>query len=185
MELREVIIISIAMAMDALGVTISLGVNNRVKRSMKTKCLLSFGIFQALFILIGGIAGRFFDTYIASIPNLIGGMIIGIIGIIMILEGLKDGENSNSILEKKYMYIILGVSVSIDALVVGFTAFHHIGGYLLLLVDSILVGLVTLLICTIGVYLCKYLRKTNFICKYADLLGGIILIIFGIKMIFF
>ena len=184
MELREVLIISIAMAMDALGVMISLGVNNRTTKNMKIKCLLSFGIFQGLFILIGGLTGRIFDTYIVNIPNVIGGIIIGIIGVIMILDGLKDEGNSNSILEKKYMHIILGVSVSIDALVVGFTAFHHIGGYLLLLVDSILVGLITLLICIIGSYLCKYLRKANFICKYADLLGGIILIIFGIKMIF-
>ena len=185
MELKEVIIISIAMAMDALGVTISLGVNKRATKNVKVKYILSFAIFQCLFILIGGILGRLFDTYIACIPSLIGGIIIGVIGIIMILEGGKDDGNNESIIEKKYMHIIIGISVSIDALVVGFTAFHHIGDYALLLVDSILVGLITLLICTTGTYLCKYARKINFICKYADLLGGIILIIFGIKMIFF
>lgn len=185
MGLREVIIIGIAMAMDALGVSISLGVNTRTKRSTKVKCILSFAIFQFLFILIGGISGMFFDTYIASIPNLIGGIIIAIIGIIMIVEGLKSEDDDNSILEKKYMHIVLGISVSIDALVVGFTAFHHIGSYILLFVNSLLVGLITLLICTVGFYSCKYIRKIGFVCKYADFLGGIMLIAFGVKMIFF
>lgn len=185
MGLREVIIISIAMAMDALGVTLSLGLNTRTQRSTKVKCILSFGIFQFLFILMGGVSGIFFDTYVASIPNIIGGIIIAIIGIVMIVEGLKSDKDDNSILDKKYMHIILGVSVSIDALVVGFTAFHHVGSYVLLFVDSLLVGLITLLICTLGFYLCKYIRKVGFICKYADFLGGTILILFGLKMIFF
>lgn len=185
MGLKEVVIVGIAMAMDALGVTISLGVNIRTKRDSKVKCILSFAIFQFLFILFGGILGKIFDTYIVSIPNIIGGATIVIIGIIMIVDGLKDNTNENSILDNKYMHIILGISVSIDALVVGFTAFHHIGGYLLLFVDSILVGLITLLICVIGFYFCKYVRKINFVCKYADLFGGIILILFGLKMICF
>lgn len=185
MELREVLIIGIAMAMDALGVTISLGLNCKTQRNTKIKCILSFAIFQFLFILVGGISGIFFDTYIVSIPNIVGGIIIAIIGTVMILEGLKSDDNNNSILEKKYMHIILGISVSIDALVVGFTAFHHIGSYILLLVDSILVGLITLLICTLGFYLCKYIKKIGFVCKYADFLGGTILILFGFKMIFF
>lgn len=185
MALKEVVIIGVALAMDALGVTISLGLNSKATRSSKVKCLYSFAIFQCLFILVGGICGNFFDTYIASIPNLIGGIIIGIVGIVMIIEGMKGGDDDNSFLDKKFMHILLGISVSIDALVVGFTAFHHVGSYIALTLDSIMVGLITLLICTLGFYLCKYVRKINFICRYADFLGGIILIIFGVKMIFF
>ena len=83
------------------------------------------------------------------------------------------------------MPIILGVSVSIDALVVGFTACHHIGSYILMTVNSIMIGLITLLICTTGFFLCRYIRRLEFITRYADFLGGLILIIFAIKMIFF
>lgn len=184
MGLRAVIIIGMAMAMDALGVTISLGLNYKMQRKSKVNCILSFAIFQFLFILIGGVAGIFFDTYIASIPNLIGGIIVVVVGIIMIIDGLKNDDGNNSILDNKFMPIILGVSVSIDALVVGFTAFHHVGGILLLVINSLLVGLITLLICTVGFYSCRYVRKVDFICKYADFFGGIILILFGLKMIF-
>ena len=82
------------------------------------------------------------------------------------------------------MYIILGMSVSVDALVVGFTAFHELQ-LIAIAVDSLLVGLITLFLCTTGFFLCRYARRVEFICKYADLLGGLILLILGLEMIFF
>ncbi|ATD54580.1 manganese efflux pump MntP [Clostridium chauvoei] len=185
MGVKEVIFIGIAMAMDAFGLSISLGINPILKRENKIGFILSFAFFQFLFIFIGGLAGLIFDTYIASIPNLIGGLIIGIIGIIMIIEGFKKDDRDDTFLIKKCMYIILGVSVSIDALVVGFTVFHHIISGVLLIVDSIMVGLITLLMCLIGFYICRYIRRIDFACKYSGFLGGIILMAFAIKMIFF
>ncbi|MDU3350626.1 MAG: manganese efflux pump, partial [Clostridium sp.] len=96
----------------------------------------------------------------------------------------KKNDNDESVLIRKSMYMILGMSVSIDALVVGFTAFHEVNE-ILLFIDAILVGLITLLICTSGFFMCRYARRVDFICKYADLLGGLILLILGFKMIFF
>ena len=83
------------------------------------------------------------------------------------------------------MILILGISVSIDAIVVGFTTFNQITSLLTLFVDSILVGLITLFICTIAFFICRYIRKISFVQKYANFLGGIALLIFSIKMIFF
>lgn len=48
------------------------------------------------------------------------------------------------------MIIILGISVSVDAMVIGFTVFNNIERVLSLLVYTILIGLITLLICTLG-----------------------------------
>ena len=83
------------------------------------------------------------------------------------------------------MVVILGISVSIDALIIGFTTFHQLGSLLVLLIDSVLIGLITLFFCTIAFFSCRYLRKISFISKYANFLGGIALILFAIKMIFF
>lgn len=185
MEIKDVVIVAVALAMDALGVTIGIGLNSRVKRNNKVGFIISFAFFQFLFFFLGGIGGFLFEKYITSIPNLIGGIAIALVGAIMIKEGF-DGENKEEeLLLKKYMYIVLGVSVSIDALVIGFTAFHNIVTYGAMLLDSVMVGLITLLICTTGFYLCRYIRKISFITKYADFLGGIMLIIFAIKMLFF
>ena len=184
MELKDVVLIGIAMSMDALGLTISLGINPYLIKKNKIKFILSFAFFQFIFLFLGGIAGRVFDTYVVSMSSIVGGIIISLIGFIMLISAFKNNDKDDSLLIKKSMYIILGMSVSVDALVVGFTAFYDVIG-VLIFVDSILVGLITLLLCTIGFFLCRYARKIDFICKYADILGGIILLGLGLEMILF
>ena len=119
MNIYMVIIIGIALAMDALGVSISIGENSSVNREKKIQYIICFGFFQFLFILIGGTLGYYFDSYIVAIPNVLGGIVIGIVGILMLIDGKK--ESNNSVLVEDKMLIVLGVSVSIDAFVVGFS----------------------------------------------------------------
>lgn len=183
MYIYMVVIIGIALAMDAFGVSLSIGVNSSINREKKIQYILSFGFFQFLFILIGGILGYYFDSYIVEIPSLLGGIVVGIVGILMLIDGKRDSDNSLLVEDK--MLLVLGVSVSIDALVVGFSALHQFGSVIILLLDSIIVGLITTFLCSIAFFLCRYFRKINFVNKYADYLGGIVLIIFAIKMIFF
>lgn len=183
MFVKQVFLLGIALAMDALGITISLGLNSKVKRRNKIFFIISFGFFQFLFAFLGGIQGRIFNTYIISIPNFVGGIILLIMGCIMIIDGIKKDDADDKFLINKSMYIILGASVSIDALIVGFTNFCKIN-ILLITLGSILIGLITLLICTIGFYFCKYFRKINFIEKSSDFLGGAILILLALRMIF-
>jgi len=183
MNLFDVIVIGIALAMDAFGITLGIGLNSTVNRPHKVKFLLSFAFFQFLFTYVGGTLGYLFDTYVTSIPSIAGGIIMGIVGILIIIDGFK--EKDNDILIKNSTCIILGISVSIDALVVGFTAFHHIERNLLLCVNSILIGLITLFICTLGYFICRYIRKIQFVTTYANFFAGIALIFFGLKMIFF
>lgn len=183
MNIYDVIIIGIALAMDAFGVTLGIGVNSILNKKHKIKFILSFAFFQFLFTYAGGSLGYLFDTYIATIPSIAGGVIMSIVGILIIIDGIKEKENE--VLMKNSTCIILGISVSIDALVIGFTVFHEISGNLLLCVNSILIGLITLFICTLGFFICRYIKKIKFITTYANFFAGIVLILFGIKMIFF
>ena len=185
MNLKDIIIVGIALAMDAVGVTISIGVNPKVRRVNKIAFIMSFAIFQFLFFFLGGIGGHLFEKYITTIPNIVGGIAIAIVGIMMIKEGFEKEETDESLLLKKGMIIILGVSVSIDAFVVGFTGFNYISNIIRVIADCSIVGFITFILCTIAFYLCRYIRKIDFISKYADFFGGITLIIFSIKMIFF
>jgi len=82
------------------------------------------------------------------------------------------------------MYLILGVSVSIDAMVVGFTVLNNITN-VILLKDTLFIGGVTLVMVAIAFIISKYLKKIELIGRYADYIGGVILIIFGLKMMFF
>ncbi|MGN0143666.1 MAG: manganese efflux pump MntP family protein [Clostridium sp.] len=183
MSVYYIIFIGIALAMDAFGVSVGIGLNPVLKRNNKIKFILSFSFFQFLFTFIGGVAGYLFDAYITSIPNIVGGIVMCIIGIIMIIDGLNEKESC--LLIKDSTCIILGISVSIDALVIGFTTLFKLNSIILLGINSVLIGLITMLLSTIAFFICRYIKKVEFISKYADFLGGVSLILFGIKVILF
>ena len=182
MNLKDVIIVGIALAMDAVGVTVSIGVNPKVMRKSKIAFIMSFAIFQFLFFLLGGIGGHLFEKYITTIPNIVGGVAIAVVGILMIKEGFENAGEDETLLLKKGMVLILGISVSIDAFVIGF---NYISNALMMISDCSIVGFITLILCSFAFYLCRYIRKIEFIERYANFFGGITLIIFALKMIFF
>ena len=101
----------------------------------------------------------------------------------MIKEGFENKGKCPLINPK--MCIILGISVSIDAMVVGFTVLDKVKENLQLFQYTLMIGLVTLVMSTLAFFIARYLKKIEFVGKYADYIGGIILILFGIKMMFF
>lgn len=174
------IIIGVAVAMDAFAVSLSIGLNRSVRIYNKIIFCFSFSFFQFIFALLGGIAGFLFNKYVVCIPSIVGGVIVSIVGIMMIKEGMEKKEGC--FLLQKGMYLILGISVSIDALVVGFTALNSTNLYLLIYI-AMTIGVITFLFCGLAYILARSLKKVEFICKYADYIGGLVLIVFGIKMI--
>lgn len=180
-----VLLIPIALALDAFGISLSLGFSNKYRFKQLMMFCLSFGFFQFLFSFFGGIFGDLVNSYILTIPKVFGGIVILIVGIMMFKEAFLNNKDEEELEKKLFnnLYITLGISVSIDALVVGFTA-YNIYNFKLIFLNTLLVGIVTLLLCVFAVLLSMYLRKVKFIARYADFLGGIILILFGLKMIF-
>lgn len=183
MNLYEIGAISLALGLDAFGVGLSLGLDKRITRKLAFLFVLSFGFFQYLFVFLGGIAGNLFNTYIFMIPNVVGGVIILLVGVIMFKEGLSNDEGIPKI--HLYLVIMLGICVSIDALVVGFSSFNVFHLTRILFRNSVIVGSVTCLLTALSFIISKYIRKVDFVREYAELLGGIILILFGMKMIIF
>ena len=183
MDIKSLLIIAVALSLDAFGVAISIGISKGIRKKNKLIFALSFGFFQFLFSFLGASAGFLFNTYVTVLPKLVGGIIIAAVGGFMIKEGFED-KNENFLLKAK-MYIVLGISVSIDALVIGFTALNNITSLNALVFNTVLIGIVTFLLSGIGFVIAKLLKKIELVAKYADFLGGIILILFGIKMILF
>lgn len=174
--------IALALALDAFGVTLSLGLNPSLKSKNKLIFCMSFGFFQFALSFLGAYLGYLFNTYILVVPKLIGGIIIIIVGLMMLKEGFQNSED-RVILSKK-MYIILGISVSIDAAVVGFTILNNLKNLQVLFLSTLFIGVITLIICFIAFLMAGYLRKISIFSKYADYVAGLILILFGLKMIF-
>ncbi|PRR81369.1 manganese efflux pump MntP family protein [Clostridium luticellarii] len=183
MEFYSLFLIALALSLDAFGVSLCIGLNEIITRKNKIQFIISFGFFQFFFAICGAYAGFLFNKYIASVPEVIGGALVLIIGILMLKDGLKSKEECLFI--KPEMVIVLGISVSIDALVIGFTTLNDIESNLSVLYSTLFIGMTTFLISLAAFLISRYLRKIHIVSKYADYIGGIILIIFGIKMMFF
>lgn len=179
----ELFIIAVGLSMDAFAVAISKGLCMK-KLSYKNAVIIGcfFGGFQALMPIIGYILGTQFKDSITSIDHWIAFILLALIGINMIRESRSKDEvaceNIDVSLSIKNM-TILSVATSIDALAVGIT-------FAFLQVDIILavsiIGITTFVLSIIGVKI-GHVFGTKFKSK-AELVGGIILIIMGLKILF-
>lgn len=179
MGIIELIVLSIGLAMDAFAVSICKGLS-MCKMNWKNAIIIGlyFGIFQALMPVIGYLLGVGFQDKITNIDHWIALILLCIIGINMIKEALaKEKEKTDDSVKFKDM-IILAIATSIDALAVGVTfAFLNVN----ILIAVTLIGIITFIISVIGVKIGnvfgdKYEKK-------AELAGGIILILLGIKIL--
>ena len=84
-----VLLIPIALALDAFGVSLSLGFSNKYRFKQLMMFCLSFGFFQFLFSFFGGIFGDLVNSYILAIPKVVGGIVILIVGIMMFKEAFS------------------------------------------------------------------------------------------------
>lgn len=182
MNLSFLLMIALALSFDAFGVAVSLGLNSKINRLNIVAFCFSFAYFQFLFSYLGCYFGMMFTRYFLALPKLIGGGVVLWVGIMMIRDGLEE-KKSEFIVNTK-MYIILGASVSVDALIIGFTTFNNIKNHGILLFDTLLIGVITLLMTATAFALTKKIKNIPILSSYADYLGGVILIAFGLKMMF-
>ena len=179
MSLIEIILIGIGLAMDAFAVSICKGLAMK-KMSWKNAIIIAgyFGIFQAIMPLIGFLLGTRFAGAIEKVDHWIAFILLTVIGINMIKEALKSTEESmNDKIDVKTM-LILAIATSIDALAVGITfAFLKVN----ILISIIIIGTITFIISLIGVKLGNVFEGK--LKDKAEILGGIILIGIGLKIL--
>lgn len=179
LSLFSLFIIAVGLSMDAFAVSICKGLALQ-KVTLKKACIVGlwFGIFQAVMPLAGYLLGSRFEQYITAIDHWIAFFLLALIGGSMIREALsKEEECANASLAPKVMFP-LAVATSIDALAVGVTlAFLKVA----ILPAVAFIGIITFTLSLVGVKVgnvfgTKYKAK-------AELAGGIILILMGIKIL--
>ena len=179
MGIVEITLLGIGLAMDAFAVSICKGLSMK-KMNWKNTIIIAlyFGIFQALMPVIGYFLGTTFEGLVTKFDHWIAFALLLAIGGSMIKEAFsKDEENKNDKVDFKTMSV-LALATSIDALAVGITfAFFEVN----VLLAVTIIGLITFIISIIGVKI-----GNRFGDKYqskAELMGGIILILLGIKIL--
>ena len=179
MGIIELILLSIGLGMDAFAVSVCKGISMK-KMNWKKACIIGlyFGGFQAIMPVIGYFFGSSFESIITNIDHWIAFILLAIIGAKMIQEAFqKEEEEYNEDISVKTM-IVLSIATSIDALAVGITfAFLKVN----LLLAITLIGTITFILSVIGTKI-----GNRFGDKYennAEFLGGVILILLGIKIL--
>lgn len=177
----EVLLLAVALSMDAFAVSIGLGVKQ--KKDIKVLALkagLFFGVFQAIMPLIGYLGGVGLKQYIGGYDVIIGFTLLLLIGAKMIYESFGENvENEILIISNKVLFT-LAVATSIDAMAAGFTL--HLFS-LNPIVSVIIIGVVTFFLSILGVYLgTKGSEKLE---SKSEIIGGIILILIGFKLLLF
>ena len=180
MGLIELFVLAVGLSMDAFAVSICKGLATK-EVSVKQMCLagLWFGGFQALMPLIGYLLGSAFAKAITSFDHWIAFALLAFIGGNMIKEAFSKAEDEevNDSFGVKTMFI-MAIATSIDALAVGVT-FAFLSVQIVPAVSFI--GIITFVFSFVGVKLgnlfgAKYEKK-------AQLAGGIILILIGVKLL--
>ena len=179
MSLPELFILAVGLSMDAMAVAICKGLSVpglRLRHAIITG--LYFGGFQALMPVLGWLLGRQFEALIKNVDHWIAFVLLALIGANMIREAVKnEEENLNDSFSPKTM-LPLAVATSIDALAVGVTfAFLDV-----MIVPAVsIIGVTTFIFSAAGVKIgnvfgAKYKSK-------AELVGGIVLVAMGIKIL--
>lgn len=179
MNLFDLIVTAIALSMDAFAVSVGKGLSVQTIRPKHSLIVGAyFGGFQALMPLLGWLLASSFAEYIRRFDHWIAFVLLALIGANMIREALsKEEEKMNASFDVKTM-LPLAVATSIDALATGVTfAMTDTNIWLAIAV----VGATTFAFSAVGLRIGNLFGR-----KYqakAELLGGVILILMGIKIL--
>ena len=176
------VLLGIALAMDAFSVSLSNGLQYP-KAGKKTSFSIAsvFAFFQTAMPLSGWFCVKSvadaFEKFQVFIPW-IALILLAFLGIKMIIEGAKGGEEIKTVSLSFSTLAVQGVATSIDALSVGFTISDL--PVVLAVLESVIIGIVTFIICVCGVEIGK--KFGTKLSGKASILGGIILIGIGLEI---
>ena len=178
MGLFELLLLSVGLAMDAFAVSICKGLAvKKITAKEYLLCGLWFGTFQGIMPLIGYLVGSRFERFITMVAPWVAFILLSLIGGNMIKEAFSPAEEVKPDFDVKTMFM-MAVATSIDALAVGIV---FAAEKTPVITSVTIIGAVTFLLSFAGVYIghrfgSKYEKK-------AELAGGAILIIIGVKLL--
>lgn len=184
MSLLNIIAIAIALAMDAFAVAIATGVRlKRVSLRQFFRLAWHFGLFQAMMPVMGWAAGLTVRESIERYDHWIAFGLLAFVGINMIREAFKLEEDAQEKHDptRGLTLVMLSVATSIDALAVGLTiSMLQVAIWLPALIIGVVAGAFTI----IGLHLGKSVGSAERLSPVAEVLGGLVLLAIGAKILF-
>lgn len=185
MGIGELFLLAVGLSMDAFAVSICKGLAMK-KATLKAEatCGLWFGGFQMLMPIIGFFLGSLFAEAIEAFDHWVAFGLLVIIGINMLKEALEKEDESDDNPEKdadlsvRTMFL-MAVATSIDALAVGISL--AMVGSVNIWLAAAFIGICTFLLSALGVKIGNVFGSRYE--KKAELAGGVILILLGVKIL--
>jgi len=177
----SILIIALGLSADCFAVALSASIT---KKSLPLwqglRVALSFGVFQAAMIIIGWLAGRTVIDFISGYDHWLAFALLSFVGGRMIWESFHEKENKEASTDiTRWLFLLmLSIATSLDALAVGLSfAFLEVN----LTLASATIGAVAFIITFFGFFAGKKLGAL--VGKRAEIIGGIILIIIGLRIL--
>ncbi len=181
MSITELFIMAVVLSMDAFAVAVCKGLALKdIKLKNALWVGLWFGAFQALMPLAGYFLGIKFKELdvVEKYAPWIAFLLLVYLGINMIKEALGEEESCNCELCVKEMFV-LAIATSIDAMAAGLS--YAMEGNINIWYAVSFIGIVTFTLSAIGVKVGSIFgTKYN---KRAQITGGIVLILLGLKIL--
>ncbi len=181
MTLITTFLTAIGLSMDAFAVAITEGMSIR-KRMLSSAILfgLFFGVFQALMPMLGWFAGNILHAFpIAKWDHWIAFILLALIGAKMIKESTDTKPIAREHRHGLRLMVGLSIATSIDALAVGVgLSFLNVN----IIATALIIGCITFAFSFAGIYLGRLIG--SFLANRAELIGGLVLIAIGLKILF-
>lgn len=176
MQIIEIVLLSVGVSLDTFAVSLAKGMESRKLSKTIMVCSLWFCIFQFIMPIAGYYAFKNINSYIESFDHWIAFGLFLILGINMIKESFSKSEPKSDLGLKSMLS--LSLATSIDSLMLGIT--------FSLLEYDIFVSTTVIVLCTLLSVVLGAVIGFKFGTKYkkiSNILGGIILILMGIKVL--
>ncbi len=183
----DLFLLSVALAMDCFTVSIISGVVlRRGFSSAIFRMAILFGLFQALMPLLGWLATASFSQYIEAVDHWIAFGLLAFVGGKMVKESFSGDDEHHTSFNPLPLrtQLLLAVATSIDALAVGISlacmSYTHIKQ---LAMPLLMIGMASLLLSLLGYWLGVHFGRVIAQRLKPELLGGLLLIFIGIKVL--
>ena len=175
----EVIVLAVALSMDAFAVSIGLG-SKHAKKNMSLAIMagIYFGLFQALMPLIGYMGGKGVFSWVEAYAPWVAFFLLLLVGCKMIYESLSEGIEEDIAKITHKVMLTLAIATSIDAMAAGFSlTILNLNPF----IACLTIGLIALVFSAAGVFVGA--KSGTWLESKAELFGGIVLILIGFKIL--
>ena len=183
MDLLTILLIALALAVDAFAVALAAGVNLCLVNGRQTfRLAFHFGLFQAMMNIIGWAAGLTVRTLLQSIDHWLAFGLLVLVAAKMIKDAISGREEEAKKVDptKGYTLVMLSVATSIDSLAVGLS-FSVLN--VSIWMPAAIIGIIATVLTIIGLKLGCLLGSASRIGARAEIIGGLVLVGIGFNIL--